>query len=105
MLSSSDSRASAISLRRVVYFLGGFEDFRGLGFSARKDCIVSYEEKETGRKGQTWALCMRGRNKVKEGKVLRPDLDWPPAAIHAKTKGEGHVTSWIGNGRTAAMVH
>ena len=74
-LSSSDSRASAISLRRVVHFLGGFEDFRSLGFSVQKDYIVSYKEKETRRKEQTQALCIRGRNKVKKGKVLRPDLD------------------------------
>ena len=48
---------------------------------------------------------MRGRNKAKEGKVLRPNLDRPPAAVNAKTKREGHVTSQIGNGRTGAMMH
>ena len=37
--------------------------------------------------------------------MSRPDLDRPPAAINARTKEEGHVTSRIGNGRTTAMVH
>ena len=38
--------------------------------------------------------------------VSRPDLDRPPAAIYARTKKrKGHVTSRIGNGRTAAIVH
>ena len=51
ILSLSDSRASAISLRRVVHFLGSFKNFQSLGFLARKDYIVSYKEKENWRRG------------------------------------------------------
>ena len=47
ILSLSDLRALAISLRRVVYFLDSFENFRSLDFLARKDYIVSHKEKET----------------------------------------------------------
>ena len=52
ILSSSDSRALVISLRWVVHFLGGFENFWSLGFLAWKDYIVSYKEKKTGRREQ-----------------------------------------------------
>ena len=47
ILSLSDLRALAISLRRVVYFLDSFKNFRSLDFLVRKDYIISYKEKET----------------------------------------------------------
>ena len=105
MLFLSDLRASVISLWRVVYFLDSFENFWSLGFLVRKDCIVSYEEKETGRRGRIWVLYIRGYNKAKEGKVSQFNLDRPSTAIYARIKGEGYVISRIGNGRTAAMVY
>ena len=70
MLFLSDLRVLAISLQQVVYFLGGFKNFWSLDFLVWKDCIVSYKEKETWKRGQTRLLYIYERNKARKRKVL-----------------------------------
>ena len=60
--------------------------------------MVSHEGRKEEIRGLT-SLCIRGRNKAKEGKVLRPDLDRPQAATKTNHEKDGtrnrrnHVTS------------
>ena len=67
-MSQSDSRASAISYRRAVYFFGGFEDFQDLGFSAREDCIVSHKEGRRRRRGGHRPYVCVDATKLERGK-------------------------------------
>jgi hypothetical protein len=94
---SSMDIESAISFRRSFQLFAGFEDFRLVVFSIRKDCIVSHIEgrkKERQAAGGLTGFCMRGRNKAKEGKVLR--LAHSPGLTngHAKeVKAQGFTTT------------
>ena len=68
MLFSSDSSASAISLRRRVHFFDDLKNFRGLSFLVRKDYIVSYEKGSLTRKGRYRSYIYVDAIRLKRGK-------------------------------------
>ena len=113
LLSLRDSIVSANSFRPSNLLFVGFEDFRGLFFATLKDCMVSHVEDGSRIWGGLTGLCMRGRNTLREGIVLRLALQ--PRSLTRSRQARGHegavealamnhVTSRKGKRRTGGLA-